>query len=431
MRFLMVTHGSAGDLLPFLRIGRELAGRGHEIMVLADGSCGAVIERAGLSFVPTSDASPATAYSSAPDLLGAARPAQLREVYLRHGLFEQVRREAEALVRLHRHDETVLVGRHTSAASVLFAAEVLGSTACWVAVSPAQLQVVPLAVGHVETALAEGFNAVRARVGLLPVSDWRAWFGSPDGVLGLWPRWFDVAGTRAPAGVDLAGFVLGDDLSPPGGEARPEDTVAVTLPDPSAVLVTGGTGRMLNPAFYSSAIDAVAAAGRPAIVVTPHRDLLARRLPGCVTWLPEAPFALMLPHVAAIVHHGGIGTAVRALRCGTPQVILADGADRPDNARRLAARGLASWLDPARWSPADIGAALTERLSSRDRSRSSPAPELELESGPRRAAEALEALPPTAGPAQRLRRQLALLSPEQRRRLGRRLPAAGSGEAGR
>jgi UDP:flavonoid glycosyltransferase YjiC (YdhE family) len=119
---------------------------------------------------------------------------------------------------------------------------------------------------------------------------------------------------------------------------------------------------MLHADFYSAAIGAVARVGRPALVVTPYRDLLPDPLPAHARWVPSLPFAAVLPAVDAIVHHGGIGTAMRALRSGTPQVILAHGLDRPDNAARLAHLGLAEWSTPDGWHVASkmLGRALAD-----------------------------------------------------------------------
>ncbi|MFC7763085.1 glycosyltransferase [Catellatospora bangladeshensis] len=46
---------------------------------------------------------------------------------------------------------------------------------------------------------------------------------------------------------------------------------------------------------------------------------------------------------------GRAGRRAAAIASGTPHVVLAHGADRPDNARRLHALGLAEWLPAARW----------------------------------------------------------------------------------
>lgn len=352
--FLLVTHGTAGDVLPFVRIGSVLAGRGHDVSVLTHAPYADAVRRAGLGFVPIdTESSYQVGQSRSRELLDVRGPADLRRYYDELGLFETLRGEVAALRERHRPGRTVLVGRHTSALSVLIAAEFLGAPAVTVAVAPIQLLVAPVAAFHLARGLADGVDAVRAENGLAPRTDWARWLGSGVRTLGLWPSWFDAAGTPAPAGVDLVGFVTGDDEAHRAGAAPaepPAEVRALLASGPPPVLVTGGTGAMLHPRFYPVALEAVAATGRASLVVAPDRGLLPERLPPGAVWYPRLPFPTLMPRVGALLHHGGIGTAVRALRSGTPQVVLGHGADRPDNAERLAAHRLAHWLDVSRWS---------------------------------------------------------------------------------
>ena len=63
-----------------------------------------------------------------------------------------------------------------------------------------------------------------------------------------------------------------------------------------------------------------------------------------------APFSAVLPRSAALVHHGGIGTAAQALAAGLPQLVMPMTFDQPDNAVRLARLGVARILLPERFS---------------------------------------------------------------------------------
>ncbi|MFC7652541.1 glycosyltransferase [Pseudoduganella danionis] len=60
--------------------------------------------------------------------------------------------------------------------------------------------------------------------------------------------------------------------------------------------------------------------------------------------LAQAPFHALLPRVAAIVHHGGIGTTAEALRCATPQLIVPFAYDQFDNGLRARQLGVADVL---------------------------------------------------------------------------------------
>jgi rhamnosyltransferase subunit B len=60
-----------------------------------------------------------------------------------------------------------------------------------------------------------------------------------------------------------------------------------------------------------------------------------------------APFSTLLPHAAAFVHHGGMGTLSQCFMAGIPQLVTPMAYDQPDNAalvERLGA-GLALNLD--------------------------------------------------------------------------------------
>ncbi|WP_424533872.1 glycosyltransferase [Sphaerisporangium viridialbum] len=413
---LLVTHGTDGDVLPFVRLGRQLRAGGHEVTLLTHAHYGGHAARAGLDFVAVdTQLEFERTLADTPELLhGLGWP----EFYERNGLYEQMVLEFRAIAERHRPGETVLVGRHTSALSVLFAAEALGAPAAWVAVAPIQLMAARAALHAYRHLLADGLGRVRRELGLGQVADWDAWFASARLELGLWPRWFDRAGARSPARVRLTGFPLPDDDQ---DDALPPELAG--LPDgPRPVLVTGGTGRMLHREFYTAAVEGGGLAGRPVLLVVRHRDLVPDPLPPGVSWYPRLPFRAVMPRVAAIVHHGGIGTLSRALRAGTPQVILAHGVDRPDNAERLERHGLASWLPAPRWTPREVSALLAKEAG---RGRVVPPPgEDAAHEAPAEAAGLIAALlePPVAdSPADGIRRRLDHLSAEQRRLVADRL----------
>ena len=74
-------------------------------------------------------------------------------------------------------------------------------------------------------------------------------------------------------------------------------------------------------------------------------------LPGNVRSVGWLPLDTLLPGCAAIVHHGGAGTAFTALAHGVPQLVLPRGADRPANAAVVAERGVGLVCPPAEITP--------------------------------------------------------------------------------
>jgi len=76
--------------------------------------------------------------------------------------------------------------------------------------------------------------------------------------------------------------------------------------------------------------------------------------------------------VAAVVHHGGAGTTTTAARAGAPQVVVAQMADQPYWAGRIAELGVGAAHDGPAPTYASLTAALTVALApeTRERARS-------------------------------------------------------------
>ncbi|MFI6763761.1 glycosyltransferase [Micromonospora sp. NPDC050417] len=379
---LMVVHGTDGDVLPFVAVGRRLLARGHDVTILTHAYYRDVVRAAGLRFVAVDTLAQYEAHLADAAVQQHSQDiTDFREHFDRTGLADQLRFECAELVRRHRPGSTVLVGAPLTAQSVLIAGEATGAPVVCLAQSPFQLMKLPGVAWLYEQVLADRVDAVRAVHDLGPVRDWTAWMWSADAYVGLWPEWFDNAGDPAPPGTLLTGFVFGDDDQP---VRLPAQVEALLRADTPPLLVTGGTGRLLQPDFYRSATRALARLRHPALLVVRHRDLVPDVLPPGTHWFPHLPFQALVSRVAAVVHHGGIGTVARALAARTPQVLLADGMDRPDNAARLAASGLGRALAHGRWTAAAVAAEVRAVLEH------PPAPPPGEGDGAVRAAEAVE-----------------------------------------
>ena len=70
----------------------------------------------------------------------------------------------------------------------------------------------------------------------------------------------------------------------------------------------------------------------------------------------------VLPRCRLVVSHGGSGSLMGALEHGLPSVLTPLGADQPHNARRAADLGVATSLDAAAVTPAEIEHAVTAML---------------------------------------------------------------------
>jgi MGT family glycosyltransferase len=106
------------------------------------------------------------------------------------------------------------------------------------------------------------------------------------------------------------------------------------------VLVSLGTlSQAAGERFFRTAVDALAPLGEElqAIIVAPP-DLLAR-VPPHILFAERVPQLALLPHLSAVVSHGGHNTVSEALAHGLPLVVAPIRDDQPVIARQVADAG--------------------------------------------------------------------------------------------
>lgn len=383
---LVVALGTAGDTYPFLRIARELIARGHRVTLLGVEVHAAAAAAAGVPFHALGTAAEYRATLEHPDVWNplkgfgvlwagmrdsadvlpnyvAALPADVPLVMLAHPLALL----GAALARARRPDLRIV--------------------AAWLA--PANLRSVhdPLTIGplriprwmpyawrrwlwrRVDARLLDpvavpDINAGHARYGLPPVRHFIAALqGVADAHLTLFPAWFAATPPDWPRPLTEGAFALYD---PHADDALPAELEAFLGDGEPPVVFTPGSGNRQAGRWLARSLEAARRLGRRAVLLTPHRAQVPHSLPPGVLWLPYVPLRALLPRVAALVHHGGVGTTAEGLRAGVPQVIVPLAYDQFDNAARVAALsagcGLAGGAAGAR--PRALARALARLLAS-------------------------------------------------------------------
>ena len=94
-------------------------------------------------------------------------------------------------------------------------------------------------------------------------------------------------------------------------------------------------------------------------MLTQFRDQVPKSLPDSVAHFEYVPLSQLLPRAAALVHHGGIGTASQALAAGVPQLVMPMAHDQPDNADRIKRLGVGRALKPKRFTAANVARELS------------------------------------------------------------------------
>lgn len=250
---------------------------------------------------------------------------------------------------------------------VALLAERVGATLTTVFGAPDHLYRWQNSLEFLVTVMSRRINFLCESLGIAPVKSPDDLTRYPQQRLAFWPEWFDLE-PKTGKEVLRTGFVL-----PTSGDPSelPSEILLALEASRKPVLITGSTARSANARkFYEQAIASCDALGEKVIAIAKHRDLLPDRVRSGVTWAPWiSPIASVLPHVLAVIHHGGIGTTGECLRAGTPQLVLADGLDRPTNGRCVQRLGAGKSLLPTHWTPRELTEALTSVTNSAETQR--------------------------------------------------------------
>jgi rhamnosyltransferase subunit B len=190
--------------------------------------------------------------------------------------------------------------------------------------------------------VAPRLNRFRATLGLPPVRRTLSrWMHSPDLVIGAWPDWFAPRQRDWPPCAVTTGFPVFDD----GGATLDDALAAFVDAGPAPIGITAGSAMAHGAAFFARALDACRVAGHRAVLVTAFPDDLPSPLPASAHAVAYTPFSALLPRLAALIHHGGIGTSAQCLTAGIPQLVAPFAHDQFDNAARLRRLGVSTTLD--------------------------------------------------------------------------------------
>ena len=361
MHILIIAIGSAGDVHPFLGLGRAFARQGHRVSFCTNPAFADVVERSGLRLLPLGSAEEYHAAMADPRLWDPKTSFKVLWTVMA-GLI----RPLYDLLETEVDEETVLVGSLWAFGARLMQ-EKHSVPYLSVQVSPstflsAQLPPVhkrfsipmswpaPLRAGLLwviergvlDRTCGPALNEVRRTLGLGPVKHILGkWVHSPDGVLGLFPEWFAPPQTDWPAKVTLTGFPLFDE-----GEFRvmDEELEAFLSKGEAPVVFTPGSTMIDSLTYFTNAAKVLRTLGERGVFLAKVGETLPA-IPETILVRSYVPLSKLLPRAKLLVHHGGVGTASQALAAGIPQLAIPFAHDQFDNAARLERLGCGLRLD--------------------------------------------------------------------------------------
>ncbi len=380
MRILIATVGSHGDILPFITLGKEFQRRGHDVRFYADKTFENLASKAALRFTPMASGDEYRDAMRNPDITDPIKGMRM--------VGEAVGEYAPMFYRAMSNDidpgNTIMVGstfafaarllrekHHVPTAIVQLSPSLFRSEYMAPRLSPlGHMQRVPRIVKRfmwssmdrmfLDSIFAAPFNRVRHELGLPPiVRAMHDWVHQADLLIGLFPEWFAERQPDWPAELQLTGFPFEtqDDTAPVSDELN-DFLQAGDAP----VGFTAGTANATSHRFFATSAEACRLSGRRGLLITQDAAQLPPSLPPGVLHVPFAPFRTLLPKLAAIVHHGGIGSTSEALRAGVPQLIRPMAFDQFDNASRAVRLGAAREILPRLYKPEAVTQALAELI---------------------------------------------------------------------
>jgi UDP:flavonoid glycosyltransferase YjiC (YdhE family) len=380
--FIITALGSYGDVHPMVGLGRALADRGHRVQIVANPYFDEVLHGAGLELLPFGTRDEYVYLTQHPDLwhpirgpklvlgLTAARIDELYELLVSHYV------PGETVYGAHALDLASRVARetiHAPVASIDYApamfwsvydsprmkGPLLGpSVPKWL--KRAQYWLADTVAA--QRLLGRDLNQLRNRLGLPPARLlFSHWMHTTDLTLCLFPDWFGPPQPDWPINVRMAGFPLWDSSA----ESQLCDEVLAFLSaGPPPIAFSPGSANREAQSFFTAAVEACERLGRRGILLTKYADQLPANLPRAVRHFGFVPLSKLLPHTAALVHHGGIGTCAQGLAAGVPQVVQPMSYDQFDNAQRLVRLGVANEVSVRRFRGPAVASALALLLDS-------------------------------------------------------------------
>ena len=114
--------------------------------------------------------------------------------------------------------------------------------------------------------------------------------------------------------------------------------------EPPIVFTLGSAAVMDARDFYEVSAAAAARLNKRAVLIYGIFNQPPGGLTDDIRAFDYAPFSLVFPRAACVVHQGGVGTTGQVLRAGVPQLVVPFAHDQPDNAARCVRLGVAETI---------------------------------------------------------------------------------------
>jgi rhamnosyltransferase subunit B len=385
-RIVLTTHGSYGDIHPYLAVAAELRSRDHQPVIATSELYREKVEAGGFEFVAVRPNIPPPQDQDPVMMEKVMHPRSGSGYLLNEMLFPFVREGYEDLLKavdgadlLLTHPISFAGPLVAQTSGIPWVSSVLAPVSFFSAYDPPRppfWQWMRLLNVLGPRFLAAFFNQFKNFYKNEYYEQFRRELGLPDRgspifegahspalVLALFSRIFAQPQPDWPPQARITGFAFYDGRHE---LEMPPELIKFLDEGASPIVFTLGTSAVwVARDFYSESMAAAKLLRRRAVLlIGDDRNRPEAALPPGMIAINYAPFEALLPRACAMVHHGGVGTTSQGLRAGIPTLIVPFAFDQPDNAAHAERLGCSRTLPRRKYRAAraakELGIILTE-----------------------------------------------------------------------
>ena len=362
---ILFTRGTMGDIYPFLHVGRKLKQMGCKVTLMSNYRYHEQAEQEAFGFVALDNEEWFDYLSGMPE--SSRKLPSLLELY-RNLTPITLAKELALVEGLIGEGNTVILAHSNDYMVPLMAREKYGVTLYLCVLAPSFVYSLLFFEGVLKS-LSKEINEARDKIGMTPVEDWSRWMKGFSKTFAFWPNWFEDGQENEILKMENVGF---PSVGVVERRCLQHEVIRFLECRGKTIVITHGTSRPFRDNYFKLAIEACQGTGHNLIIVTPFKEYLPKdveTLDGIMV-VDYCPFHELLLRVDLVVHHGGIGTLREAIACGTPQLIIGKGYDRPHNGRIVKNLNVGDWISPNALSVPLLKQTMERLLNARDLSES-------------------------------------------------------------
>ena len=130
------------------------------------------------------------------------------------------------------------------------------------------------------------------------------------------------------------------------------------------IVFTLGSAAVMDAGdFFEESAKAAQMINRRAVLLYGVFNEAPKKLSETIVGFDYAPYSLVFPRAACVVHQGGVGTTAQVLRAGVPHLVMPYSHDQPDNAARCERIGVGRIISRDKYTAETAANQLSELLS--------------------------------------------------------------------